>query len=263
MIKAFLIVTLTVISSTLIAQGWKFDKISYYYGATKKTVLDTSVKGSIVLMIASKSLFFIENGELSYTVFNAAESRYRTDNYFEYYLYNYSTKEPKVTININYNLREAGNSYGELVFSIGKNSKTFYITQQDSIYSPKEFFTLADTSLYNLHFEWTKILENSKGEVSFIQDKKLPDISGIIKVWEKSLLPTYLYKKITYKNVVCKTLVRVNCNNKELLFEKVYYYDSKGNVINGADAIYDKWETIIPETIGETMLNNICKLFNK
>jgi len=49
----------------------------------------------------------------------------------------------------------------------------------------------------------------------------------------------------------------LNCSARTIHTVSVVNYDSLGNVIGSRES--DKWESVVPDTLGETLLNGICK----
>ncbi len=239
---------------------WSFNKIGYYNATTKKSVIDSITKGKISLVKSLNSFFITENGKMSYISFNYKDEVERDSDHFEYELGEYSLKQNPIFINITY--RNSTN-YGSFTYSVGKESKTFFITQVDSTLSPNQLYKFADTSLHNIHFEWVKVYAGNDGVVSFIHDSKLPDRNGVIKVWEIFYQKNYTYKGKLYKQVETKSLIRVDCKEHTMLVEEAHYYDTDQKQIWSYESDYEKWSAIIPGSVGEYISNGVCNLFNE
>lgn len=122
------------------------------------------------------------------------------------------------------------------------------------------------------------LLSESEREVYCIKTSTFRIISAYnkqYKVWiyiypQKGFYNQYtqsLYKK--YKSAkylsfeVEKMLYYIDCDDEKIKLTNSISYTKTGDVIKHLEDENGEWETIIPETIGETILNYVCKLANK
>lgn len=89
------------------------------------------------------------------------------------------------------------------------------------------------------------------------------DFSNAYKVWVKELMPTFKIKTKIYKNVKILILYSFYCEEKQISKEQWVLYDSNGKVITNSQP-YDTGipENVIPDSMGESLLNKACELFN-
>lgn len=76
---------------------------------------------------------------------------------------------------------------------------------------------------------------------------------------DKIVTQSHGWFKITNKNGYDMQLSYANCQTEKTRTPVVITYDKKGNVIDSYENEYEKWETVIPETLGETIQDVICK----
>lgn len=89
-----------------------------------------------------------------------------------------------------------------------------------------------------------------------------------IKIWtKKELKKTTIKRKgksLTYTNAKELQLILANCSDKRIKVITTTVYNSQGNVIvNYTYEDYEQeWIDIVPDSVGESVLNKICELFN-
>jgi hypothetical protein len=87
----------------------------------------------------------------------------------------------------------------------------------------------------------------------------------LIKIWTKRYEKTSKIKNTVYKNVKVLMLQQFDCKNKKHKILSVVYYNSAGKVIETAS--YDEyvygWDDVVPETMGEIILNKVCEMFGE
>ncbi len=121
--------------------------------------------------------------------------------------------------------------------------------------------------------DWVYIGTDVKGDKIWIKSKyvsKRGDYNNenIIKVWDKkkSKINTIIknHKEVKVYNVEILTLCEYDCKEKRRKLITKTIYNSKGDVIDSftiPDYLQD-WTEIVPESVGETILENVCELFN-
>ncbi len=85
-------------------------------------------------------------------------------------------------------------------------------------------------------------------------------------IWVKIEEKTFKYyggsKPKTYYNVVVKYLYHIDCSTNSISKKQAAVYDSKGNLII-SEEFYEIDKTVIPESMGETILEASCLLHQK
>ena len=121
---------------------------------------------------------------------------------------------------------------------------------------------------------WIKVTITNDGDTVYINDTFVKKggvygiDDGVIRVWTKMIFPVYDLKlngkSKKYKNAVLKTLGEYDCNNQKTRTITHILYSSDGKVIYNGDnqENEENWTFVVPESVGETILNSICKLFN-
>lgn len=85
----------------------------------------------------------------------------------------------------------------------------------------------------------------------------------VIRIWGKTILYTWTYRKKTYRNVLVKSLWEIDCKNKQDRVGSVIYYSPTGQVLQNNPANeFDPFADVAPDTIGELLLKKVCSLFN-
>lgn len=87
------------------------------------------------------------------------------------------------------------------------------------------------------------------------------DKNGITKVWvysikEGEMTSNFLIPE-NFKQV--KMLYEIKCDDYSMRITRYAEYDDKGINLSDTDASYSKFEEVIPDTIGSTILNEVCK----
>ncbi len=91
---------------------------------------------------------------------------------------------------------------------------------------------------------------------------------SIIKIWtkqtSKSFTDSRSKQKKVYYNIYIIQLFEFDCKNSKSKLLSRTFYSSKGGVIFGNDIepFDTDWEMVIPESVGESLLNKVCELYN-
>lgn len=92
--------------------------------------------------------------------------------------------------------------------------------------------------------------------------------NGIIKIWTKKEILKETIKKngksVTYSNVKELQLIFADCTERRIKFVSSVAYSAQGKVLNNwtLEDYEQEWNDVIPDSMGEAMLNKICELFN-
>jgi hypothetical protein len=103
---------------------------------------------------------------------------------------------------------------------------------------------------------------------SYVSKDGYDGTSGNIKIWTKKELKKTSVKKngktLTYTNAKELQLVFADCNDRKIKFVTTTVYNSAGKVISSwtlAD-YQQEWIDVVPDSMGESMIDKICELFN-
>ena len=132
-----------------------------------------------------------------------------------------------------------------LVMSISSNSSA-----QQKYYYPPEFEG------------WTFVCLGTNGDHWYIKNEPVNKEYGEIKVWFKTLTVLKINKKI-YKHVEGKELLVIKCKAKQSKTISTIYYSSTGKILLQKETSSASFEDVIPNSVGELLLNKACELFNK
>lgn len=116
---------------------------------------------------------------------------------------------------------------------------------------------------------WVEVTKDKFGNEFFINQRVVNNDGSVIRIWTKKI-----WKKLTdergvkpkvYYDVVIKELVDFDCYNGAYKLISSTTYDSREKrVIFNDDIIFylQKWEYVVPETVGEYVLNTVCEKFS-
>ncbi|WP_313101115.1 hypothetical protein [Epilithonimonas sp.] len=83
------------------------------------------------------------------------------------------------------------------------------------------------------------------------------------KIWVKQVSNKveYFPNEKVKKAIIERELVtwKINCSAKKLGLERVITYDKKGNVLSDLKEDFVILEDVIPDSVGESLLNNLCQ----
>lgn len=92
--------------------------------------------------------------------------------------------------------------------------------------------------------------------------------NDIFKIWTKKEILKETIKKngktLTYSNVKEIQLIFADCTERRIKFVSSIVYSAQGKVLNNwsLEDYEQEWKDVIPDSMGEAMLNKICELFN-
>lgn len=121
--------------------------------------------------------------------------------------------------------------------------------------------------------DWVYIGQDVKGNKSYCQSKYVSKggnfgNESIYKVWTKKVYKsTFIYKngkKVAVNNVYTLCLSEYDCSEKREKIISTSTYNTSGNLIDSykVPEYLQEWNEIVPESIGEAIINKICELFN-
>ncbi len=91
---------------------------------------------------------------------------------------------------------------------------------------------------------------------------------GGIKVWTKKEKKKATVKKngktLTYLNAKELQLLVIDCGEKKMKIVSTIVYNSQGKVVDSwtLKDYEQEWDDIVPDSMGEAMLDKTCELFN-
>ena len=92
--------------------------------------------------------------------------------------------------------------------------------------------------------------------------------NDIFKIWTKKEVLKETIKKngktLTYSNAKELQLIFADCTERRIKFVSSIVYSAQGKVLNNwsLEDYEQEWKDVIPDSMGEAMLNKICELFN-
>lgn len=116
---------------------------------------------------------------------------------------------------------------------------------------------------------WIEVTKDKFGNQFFINQRVVSNDGNVTRIWTKKI-----WKKLTdergvklkvYYNVVIKELVDFDCySGAYKLISSTTYDSAEKRVIFNDDIIFylQEWEYVVPETVGENVLNTVCEKFN-
>lgn len=118
--------------------------------------------------------------------------------------------------------------------------------------------------------DWILVGSDSDGDKWYIKSSYVSkdDYGGGIKLWvKKEVKKTTIKKKgqsFTYINAKELQLLVADCSERKLKFVASTLYNSQGKVVNSwtIDDFEQEWRDVVPDSIGEIMLEKICELMN-
>jgi hypothetical protein len=118
--------------------------------------------------------------------------------------------------------------------------------------------------------DWILVGSDSDGDKWYIKSSYVSkdNYGGGIKLWvKKEVKKTTIKKKgqsFTYINAKELQLLVADCSERKLKFVASTLYNSQGKVVNNwtLEDFNQEWLDVVPDSIGEIMLEKICELMN-
>ncbi len=125
------------------------------------------------------------------------------------------------------------------------------------------FLTISQISFSQ---NWIYAGSATNGNKYYVRNTSTNEI-GNKKVWSKTIGKSLKYSKkgkiYTLLNGYCIDLHEYDCNGKQMQLLSYVYYSSNGTPVHSATlASYEvEWIDVIPDSIGEMLLEKVCELF--
>lgn len=139
-----------------------------------------------------------------------------------------------------------------------------------------KLFIILVSVLFDGHFsiaqDWVYIGADRDSSKWFVKSSYVTKDShinpGSIKIWTKKESKITTIKKkgktLTFSDAKELLLIFADCNDRRIKFVSSALYNSSGKVVDSwtLEEYEQEWNDVFPDSIGETMLNRICELFN-
>lgn len=133
---------------------------------------------------------------------------------------------------------------------------------------PEDFFSNYSLELINEEMKsriWIPITKSNDGDEWFMKNEIESKEYNIITVWLKVKHEKYTHKEngksITYRNAYSLYLSSIDCRSKKLRMDYIAIYDSKGKQIYGEEMDFASWEIVPPESMGESVVKEVCSRY--
>ena len=129
------------------------------------------------------------------------------------------------------------------------------------------FFAILVTKI-GLCQEWIYLGTTNQLDKYYIKSAYISKVNygnreNVVRIWGKTILGSWTYKKRVYKNVLTKALWEVDCKNKQNRVSIVIYYSATGSIIKESPGSeFDPFDDPPPDSMGEKLINTVCNLFN-
>jgi hypothetical protein len=153
-------------------------------------------------------------------------------------------------INFKYWRRETGKTLISLTILLLLTS-AIWAQQKDK---PKEELDLSDIKpirLSSLRLDWMPIMATDD-EIFFLHKKRIRTKQNTVKVWVSK---DPIKRDRGSRSI---TSFEINCNQELMRIRAIVWYKPDGKVLT-SDTEIQKWEDIIPDTLGDKILAQVCK----
>lgn len=114
----------------------------------------------------------------------------------------------------------------------------------------------------NINPEWIFVGSGKESAYYLKTDYAIKTTTGI-KVWAKIYKTSWEIKGVVHKNVQVRNLLIVDCQGRQTKTLKYIVYNKSNKIIDSFTFSDDnEWEDVIPGSLGESMLEKACELFN-
>jgi hypothetical protein len=113
--------------------------------------------------------------------------------------------------------------------------------------------------------DWIYVGNSTSGISYYIRNSAVTE-TGYKRVWSKQLAKVLSYQKKgkTHKltNGYCLELREYDCDSKQIKLISWAYYNARGEVVHSVNLqeYETEWVDVIPDSIGELLLNQVCEL---
>lgn len=152
-----------------------------------------------------------------------------------------------------------------------QNKKELAITYYEKALSMDSTDFFSDIQLHFLKEEvkndaWSYLFSTDDDDEYYMKKSTESNENDIIQIWlkvkHKKITIGKQGKKMTYLNAHSSYLAEFNCASKRMRFIYTVTYDSKNKVITKNEDEYSDFGVIAPGTIGELLLQKVCKEYN-
>jgi hypothetical protein len=119
--------------------------------------------------------------------------------------------------------------------------------------------------------KWQEVTEDKFGNKYYIKSSYVSKggeygtEKNIIKIWTKqTVTQIHLKNGKVYKNAYIVQLTEFDCKKSSTKLYSRIVYSAKGNIImsDNYNSFENDWYVVVPDTVGEIILNKICELYN-
>ncbi len=116
--------------------------------------------------------------------------------------------------------------------------------------------------------DWVYAGSDAEGTKYYAKSSYVSKDYGKIKIWTKRESKKTTVKKngktLTYLNAKELQLIVVDCSEKKIKSITTIVYNAQGKVVDSytLSDYEQEWIDIVPDSLGEAMLEKICELFN-
>jgi hypothetical protein len=113
---------------------------------------------------------------------------------------------------------------------------------------------------------WIYVGSATNGNKYYLRSNNTSE-TGYKKVWSKTVGKSFQYKKNgkthTLLNGYSIDLHEYDCSGRKVKLLSYVYYNSKGTPVHSVtlQSYETEWWDVIPDSIGEMLLNKVCELF--
>jgi hypothetical protein len=116
--------------------------------------------------------------------------------------------------------------------------------------------------------EWILVGVQKSGDSTFMRSHIVSQANDegrqdVIKIWMRTTHKSLELGKKTYKNVVLNSLMYVDCDAKQMKTGNVTLYSRSGDPLYSGEDIAASYTDVIPDSMGEKIVETVCSTFNK
>jgi hypothetical protein len=103
-----------------------------------------------------------------------------------------------------------------------------------------------------LKVEWRRAASTDEEFYNYNTRKMTCDSKGVLKVWIRT-------EGIGYGETRAMTRYEINCRNNQTRIMSMVKYDSGGGVTSNRSWKNPDWDEVIPDSVGEAILETVCR----